>query len=150
MIKCSISGRKRVVLHFLQKLKTSGCCAKFEVQYPEAFKFCGDRDITCVDFESSCTFLDFNLLKERSFRFLTIQLQINGYSFKKKRGFQKLELVGEKPCQPALDQETDGFTVKRSFLDSTGQVEEISDAEQLNDFETLELFEERLWGKNDS
>lgn len=129
-MECSIFGRKQNILQLLQKLKLFGYCKENEVQCPEAFSFCNKNDITNVKIVSTCRFLDFSVLKEKSFRCLAIQLKLNGYFFEKRKGYQEVFMRGS----PYWQENRQGGVQK--------QGEEIPI--ELGEYETLELFEERM------
>lgn len=141
MMECSIFGRKQNILQLLRKLKNLGCCSSEEIQYPEAFPFCGGSDRTNVKIVSSCKFLDFSVLKERAFRCLAIQLKLNGYLFEKRKGYQKV-FMRESPIQ--LEKPHQVMMQKQiPFLKG-------GDEPILGTYETLELFEERMERRNDN
>lgn len=142
MMKCDVVGRKQTILQLLQRLKAFGYCTDCSVQYPEAFKFCRGSDITNICINSSCNFLDFSILKERSFRCLEITLKLNHYLFQKKRGYQKI-LMTEKP------------NFKKEVIasvasDVTDVFDQETDLYEIGEYETLELFEERVRKRNDN
>ncbi len=142
MIK--LSGRKYTIKSFLTEIEKISNCYNLHVTFPEAFKFCGDRDFTAATVEFSGNYLDFYFIRNRKFRSLEIHLFGERFEFVKYRGTCNLTRIDK----PVLKKQSVWQEYNRKIekeIGIPGQAElGAEDFERLGDFETLELFEERL------
>lgn len=108
-----------------------------KVDYPESWKFSRDTDYGCVTAEMLTEYVDFSLLKQKSFRGLEVSGEGASYSFKKPSKCS--ELVVSRKVQPAKIESSQPVAKAKKLT----ELEEDSE-ECLAEYDTLELYEAKL------
>lgn len=126
-------GKCKDVDAFIKQVKRIGKFQTLQVTRPEAYKFCRPENKTMATVKFFGNYLDFNMVCNKSFRSLKVLLQGEGFCYCKKAGSCKLNAIIQKPeisVRPKLN-----FDVS------------VEEDERLDEFETLELYEERIGRK---
>lgn len=142
MIQINVKGRKELINELKDVLKASGHCARFEVECPEAFNFCGSKDLTSMQLTSISNFIDFNLFLQKRFRTLNLKVQVNRTILIKDFNTMYFQNISTQATSLKCRKNCMDF----EYLSVIDNENDDNDSIILNPYETMELFEERLQG----